>query len=262
MALTQEQKQEQLNLRIRLKRDEIKRTLEEQRETTKRFREVTRENSEVQRRKNTLDVDGKPLWDKVREDAAQMIRQGPAGYNDWAVGMSNLISHFLLLNQATIYDPIFPFREEIVGAKNLVVDLIWDNTIAKASDKIAELTFADRDLPKLHVSTAINEKGSLDIRVRRDGIDLTDSPDPKAKELYQQLATGVVAWAMINGYQQKANTDEPNKAAFYSDPGDVKMTQEKFKELNADPENGLAKFLSGRFDMPLSSSISPCGISP
>jgi hypothetical protein len=256
--LTAAEIQKERELKEEIRKDEVKRIVAKQRRLKEKHSEVASEESERKRIENTKDVDGKLYWDKVREDADRMISQGPAGYNDWAVGMSNLISHFLLLNKATIYDPIFPFREEVMGIKALVVYGIWRAPTGWISDQIDKLTFPDRKLPELHLSTTINEKGSVDILATRDGQDLTKVEDPndKAQELYHRLRVGVTAWAKIHGYDCKENPDEPGKMAFYTDPGDVKMTQEKFKELNDNREEALDTFLSARFDMPLSYNLS------
>jgi hypothetical protein len=169
---------------------------------------------------------GESYWDLVEKKANEMINKEFSGYNDWAIAMMGIINALNILAEAESNDPIefAPLMKigELIGNGIQYLSL----KMGASQDKL--------ELPRLEFAVNLDKDGNIKSKVSKDG------------ELNEQLTeyfdVGIVAWAKSIGC-------EIEDAAIKKDPDGNVMTPKKFLELSNDSEEGLAKFLSGKFDM-------------
>ncbi|CDZ78280.1 hypothetical protein BN59_02590 [Legionella massiliensis] len=245
-AIEEESKKKSLEMKDALQKEII----EAERRAIQEDRAVQREKAEHERIEATKDpLSKKPYWELVKEDGRKLASGDVAGYNDWATGMCTLVRHLMLLADAMWYDPIFPFRDQIVGFKNTAVDLIWDNTAGRFSDWVQKKQVGDDELAKIEVHAEIKKDGTIDVEISKDNRVADGSP--QAEELRRHIQVGITAWAMINGYDLDTNT-----GAYVSEADGTPMTPEVFDRLNKSASEGLESFISNRFEMPITTTYS------
>ncbi|MBA2656900.1 MAG: hypothetical protein H0U70_07920 [Tatlockia sp.] len=216
-------------------------------------RTVGAEDANAKALEKTKDpVDGKLYWDKVKENAHHMINDNAAGYQEWPNIMMSLCHYALKNAEANWYDPIdylyfIPYRDEIGGAFVAFKNQFKDKIADIIQNPIDRRFFMNKDeLPSVGYTAAFTNQGQLNLQIILNGKPATEQ-EPNIKN---HLDTGIVAWAMTQDYERDA------QGVFKDSAGNL-MTNAKFQELNAEPENSLLKFLSGRFDLNFNVSPSP-----
>ncbi|KTD36674.1 hypothetical protein Lnau_1658 [Legionella nautarum] len=263
MALTETQKRELEAKKDFGVRDQVKEEwIEKQREIKQAIRVRNRGIADAAKaqaaKDNSLDWDGESFFNKktgdekrplqvgkVERTARNLIEKEFSGYNDWSVAMQSLLGAAVQLGRALYYDPIkwlnfVPYSDEIGAGLPQAGDWVWDKTIGWASDKIDGKLVTNDKLPKIRFSVAINN-GNIDTLVTKD--DKSIAPDPSGAKINACFKEGVLDWAKVHGYEQKRGS------MGLQDASGAKMTAEKFKELNDDPDTSLEKFLTNRLGM-------------
>lgn len=286
MALTAEEKAEILNkkdadFKSKLKDEE----LAKQKAMKKEVKAVRAENELAQQddriRENVSDDDkaqnkkGRKYWDIVNRNAETLIEGRLEGYNDFAIAMSGLVRSALELHKALYYDPIewsklLPYHDARSALWQAAKDAAWNFEVEVGPhkigpgygpghliDKLDKIAMKDNELPTIRFSADFNDQGKLTTKVTKDNEEVPPKLklDEKGEEvdvgLKSHFDTGITAWAEYHGFKMNNGV-----YAHMDDPTNL-LTNEKFKELNKDPEESLEKFLSGRFEFHVQPSVSP-----
>jgi hypothetical protein len=199
---------------------------------------------------------GESYWVDVKKKANDLLEREFSGYNDWAIGMTNIVQAAKILNKAMLHEPnLLPFANERAEIWDKFKTVAWIAVVDKfqnwvkntaAGQKIKDTLIGKAifkktvDLPKIEFSVNVKENGQIQSTAAMDGKVLSSG-----NEISRHLDVGLELWAKSHGY-----SIDPSDSRLKNDVGEV-MTSEKFEELKNDPDKGLDAFLSGRFDMNL-----------
>jgi hypothetical protein len=200
---------------------------------------------------------GESYWVEVKRKADDLRDKEFAGYNDWAIGMMNIVHAAKILNKAMLHQPnLLPFANERAEIWDKLKAVVWigvDKLQSSAKDTkvgqkikdtfIGEAIFRKTvDLPKIEFTVNIKNNGQIESTAAIDGKVL-----PSGDRILRHLDIGLGVWAGTHGYSIDQSDNNKLKN---SNTGEV-MTPEKFEDLKNDPDKGLNAFLSGHFDMNL-----------
>ena len=208
-------------------------------------KEVSALSEEHKTEKNTRE--GAKYWKKVEELSESMVNSNQAGYNDWALAMMALVHDMMQLGHAMYYDPIsldqlLPFQDH-----RKALGEVFSMTVDNLLDPIKRRLIKDSQLPTISFEVKADKEGHLKTSVIVDGI----SPEHhvKSQELQQELQAyfdlGVRQWAATHDFEP----DRDGKFKHVTE--NTVLNDEQFTALNDDPDFGLEKFLSGRFEYPV-----------
>jgi hypothetical protein len=253
MALTEEEKNAKwAEKNTAFKKDIQDDVLHKQRLMKRNYqRTVGAEKEELERAENAKDpIDGKLWWDKVKENTQKTL--AAAGYQEWQNLMNEFVASCGTLNRACRYDPIdfthfIPYRDEIGGIWLSVKDYTHDEWLSIPENFIDRRSLNDKELPGIGFTVSLDEHNNLNVEVTCDG---KPDMDPKQK-LKEHLVVGFSAWAQCEGYELDTNDHK-----YKNETGTV-LDQNKLLELNADVEKSFLKFVTGRYEMPLTENIRP-----
>ncbi|MBA2650666.1 MAG: hypothetical protein H0U73_00140 [Tatlockia sp.] len=233
--------------------------LQEKHKKEQEYAPVEAEKAKNKKHEDSLGSDGKPLWDKVNEGGYRLIHDNAAGWQEFPNFMMSLVHQALNNAIANWYDPIdityfIPYRDEIGG----VFAQLKDAAVNGAMD-FAERRFLldDKQLANVSFTSKLDEQGKLKVDILVNGEPeppLVDPKNPNAAPTYPLqdfVEEAVVDWAKIQDYKYDGATNT------FKDDNNNTMTDELFKKLNADPENSILKFLSGRFNYALKEEATP-----
>lgn len=192
-------------------------------------------------------------WEKVKENANNMINSGAEGYKDWSSYMSTIVRSQM---------DLFKALSASLGGFNFLTPVTWP--LSKIGEGIGylmptHLKTAGLKAPDVEYAAEIDDKGALHTAVLVGGKEIT-------AEHKNHFDEGLVAWALLQDpkYEVVRVPDDPHnptgpkstKLQEAGKPG-VFMDQKTFEKLSRDPEKGLHKFLEGRFNLELKNTSSP-----
>jgi hypothetical protein len=237
--------------------------------------QVRRGHSEKARQKEDQ------LWKELSDAADKLVKEGQNGYDTFVSAMSSLVSfcHLTVAKANPLLSLSGAAFEMIKTAKFLphpktgkfeasVEDLVeaytgvgGDVSLARVRDEISarlgKKTPEPLKLPDLQHNIGFSDQNKLEVNIdnikRSDGLPLT-APDPtKPKDktpdqkgiLQKALIAATTIWLDTLGYKPT----RPGALTFVSKADNSPLTKAQFDALSADPNNGLDKYLTGRFGM-------------
>ena len=233
---------------LEAKDDSLRKKLEEdyvanQLKIKENVRKIKREQNALKSEEKKKNKEGKSYWEIVDAEADQLLGKNFAGYNDWAMGMGDVLHISKIVFNAQWHDPInpvdlLPYRDEIYSGLLLVKDSIADKTVGKLGNFIEKhTTRTDEDLGRIIFHATVDDEGNLTSSVSKD-----KKPFPDLKHTFDVV---IIAWAKVHGYENiNCGGDAP---VFQNAAGD-KMTKAVFDGLNANPDTNLKAFMAGHFN--------------
>lgn len=210
------------------------------------------------------------LWKELSDAADKLVKEGQNGYDTFVSAMSSLVSFCHLIVGKT--NPLLSLGgaafEMIKTAKFLphpktgkwetsIEDMVaaatgsGDISLARAMDEMAARMGREGpkalELPDLQHNIGFNDRNelvlNLDTLKRSDGLELTDE---QKIILTRALNAATTTWLDTLGYKP----ERPGALTFVSKATPTTpLTKAQFDALSADPNNGLDKYLTGRFGM-------------
>ncbi|KTD75045.1 hypothetical protein [Legionella waltersii] len=173
------------------------------------------------------------------------------GFTQWITAMLELVNLFELFVRA--YGP------SVAAYRHQATDFIYDQTIERIRKAVHYKGSSDPDVKGSELAYNVhfdnNNKLVIDpLKSMSTGKPFDhDLPNlrPAAAALNEAFADGIKLWLKKNGYEE-----DPRNPGTYKN-GAQQLTKESFEALKSDPENGLAKFLSGDADLRFSQAPGP-----
>ncbi|ARG97636.1 hypothetical protein [Legionella micdadei] len=256
-GLTEAQKREIENTKVSEVKEQLQKdVIAKQREMKQKAQALKEEENIKKAQENKEDFDGQPFFNRVGADgrkevgkiertAERLIGSGVSAASDWAVEMFHLLSASLELNKALWYDPVLPVGDTLKGAAGFV----WDKTIGTAasavSDRVRRPFVKDEKLAQIRFGAGVDENGVLATSVTKN--------NKRWPEIEGHFSEGICEWAKLHGFQASPQGPQGQQIVL-KDANGVKMSQEKFKELNDNFDTSLEKFLSNRMGMKINYS--------
>lgn len=195
-----------------------------------------------------------PIDKALKEESERILREGAESYNNWTACQMSLIRLAKLLEQDITFTNLeigpAAWACFVVGKAGELgeqgVDLarhgIHNAGAGTVKARLKEIaTGKAPEIGELYASVNMDASNKLECKDFLSSLNLEMAPS-----LNNYFKAGIDRWLDINGY-----TEEAARPGHYVTKGapHTPLNQVDFERMKADPDFGLEKYLSGRFEM-------------